>query len=124
MARPLALVTGASSGIGLVFARPLAARDHDLVVTARSPDKLRELAASLPGTDVEVLAADLAAPSGVKALEERLRWGDRPVDVLVNNAGFGTTGRFVELPPDQEEQEIRLNVLALTMLTSAALPGM
>jgi short-subunit dehydrogenase len=121
--RPLALVTGASSGIGLVFARELASRGHDLVVVARSEDKLDELAASL-SVDVEVIGADLATDEGMRVVEERLRATERPVDLLVNNAGFGTTGRFAELPIEEEDQEIRLNVLALTRLTGAAVPGM
>ena len=120
---PTALVTGASSGIGRVFATALAARGHDLVVVARSEDKLEELAASV-SVDVEVIGADLATDAGTAQVEERLRSSDRPVDLLVNNAGFGTTGRFAELPVDEEDQEIRLNVLALTRLTSAALSGM
>lgn len=119
-----ALVTGASSGIGLAFAHSLAARGHDLVVVARSVDKLEQLAASLPSVDVEVLGADLADDAGMASVEERLRSSEQPVDVLVNNAGFGTTGRFAELPIEDEDQEIRLNVLALTRLTGAALPGM
>ena len=119
-----ALVTGASSGIGLVFARALAARGHDLVVVARSVDKLEELASSLANVHVEVIGADLADDTGMATVEERLRATDRPVELLVNNAGFGTTGRFAELPVDGEAEEIRLNVLALTRLTSAAVPGM
>ena len=122
--RPIALVTGASSGIGLVFAQRLATKGHDLVVVARSRDKLEELAASLPSVDVEVIGADLSTDAGVATVEARLRAEQRPVDLLVNNAGFGTTGRFVELPIEDEDQEIRLNVLALTRLTSAALAGM
>jgi short-subunit dehydrogenase len=124
MARPVALVTGASSGIGLAFARELASRGHDLVAVARSTDALESLAASLVSVDVEVLSADLADEAGVMAVEERLRSSARPVDLLVNNAGFGTTGRFAELPIDEEDREIRLNVLALTRLTGAAVPGM
>ena len=123
MARPVALVTGASSGIGEAFARALAARGHDLVVVARTEAALRSLADSV-SVDVEVLAADLATEDGVAAVEARLRSGDRPVDLLVNNAGFGTTGKFAELPIDEEDKEIRLNVLALTRLTGAAVPGM
>ena len=118
-----ALVTGASSGIGLVFARELASRGHDLVVVARSKDKLDELASSL-AVDVEVIGADLASDEGMAVVEERLRAAGRPVELLVNNAGFGTTGRFAELPIEDEDQEIRLNVLALTRLTGAAVPGM
>ena len=121
---PIALVTGASSGIGLVFARELARRGHDLVVVARSKDKLDSLATSLSSVDVEVIGADLADDAGMAVVEERLRSTERPVDLLVNNAGFGTTGRFAELPIEEEDQEIRLNVLALTRLTGAAVPGM
>src|SRR5687768_10480139 len=120
---PTALVTGASSGIGLVFSRRLAAEGHDLVVVARSVDKLEELASSLT-VDVEVIGADLATDDRMATVEERLRSADRPVDLLVNNAGFGTTGKFAELPIEEEDQEIRLNVLALTRLTGAAVPGM
>jgi short-subunit dehydrogenase len=115
-----ALVTGASSGIGAAFARSLAARGHDLVVVARSKGDLDELAASV-AVEVEVIAADLATVEGVALVEPRLRDG---VDLLVNNAGFGTTGKFAELPIEEEDREIRLNVLALTRLTGAAVPGM
>jgi short-subunit dehydrogenase len=93
------------------------------VVVARSKDKLDELASSL-SVEVEVIGADLASDGGMAVVEERLRANDRPVDLLVNNAGFGTTGRFAELPIEEEDQEIRLNVLALTRLTGAAVPGM
>lgn len=123
MARPVALVTGASSGIGHAFARALAAKGHDLVVVARDEAKLKELATAV-STDVEVLPADLTSADDLAKVEARLRDRDRPVDVLVNNAGYGTTGRFAELPIDGEENEIRLNVLALTRLTGAAVPGM
>lgn len=118
-----ALVTGASSGIGLEFARALASRGHDLVVVARSEDKLEQLAQSLP-VEVEVIGADLADDAGVARVEERLRSSEAPIDLLVNNAGFGTTGKFAELPIEDEAEEIRLNVLALTRLTRAVLPGM
>ncbi len=126
--RPLALVTGASGGIGEELAR-LAARDgHDLVVVARSADRLDALAGELRshGTEVEVLVADLETEAGQGAVERRLaeaEAGDRrPVDVLVNNAGFGTVGRFVELPVDGELAQITLNVSALVRLTRAVLP--
>jgi short-subunit dehydrogenase len=118
--RPVALVTGASSGIGRAFAVALAERGHDLVVVARDETRLKDLATTL-AVDVEVLAADLATDEGVAATEQRLGAG---VDLLVNNAGFGTSGRFAELPIDEEDREIRLNVLALTRLTHAALPSM
>lgn len=116
-----ALVTGASSGIGEAFARALAARGTALVVVARREDRLQALAAELP-VDVEVLAADLSADTS--AVEARLQEETRPVDLLVNNAGFGTTGPFAELPLEREDEEIRLNVLALMRLTHAVLPGL
>jgi uncharacterized protein len=121
------LVTGASSGIGMAFARRLAARGDDLVIVARSEDKLKELADEIQsglGREVEVLAADLTLADDVGRVEQRLQSDDRPVELLVNNAGFGTAGKFVELPVGREDEEIRLNVLALMRLTHAALPGM
>ena len=119
---PRALVTGASSGIGDTFARRLAAAGHDLIVVARDEDRLRALAADCSGVEVEVLGADLASPEALAAVEARLDSGD--VDLLVNNAGFGTTGRFWELPVDEEAREIAVNVTALTRLSGAALPKM
>ena len=121
------LVTGASSGIGMAFARRLAARGDDLVIVARSEGKLKELADEIQsglGREVEVLAADLTLADDVGRVEQRLQSDDRPVELLVNNAGFGTAGKFVELPVGREDEEIRLNVLALMRLTHAALPGM
>jgi short-subunit dehydrogenase len=123
----VALVTGASSGIGAAFARALAARGHDLVVVARDTDRLRALAARLEadhGTATEVLAADLVEPDGVSRVAARLVRDDEPVDLLVNNAGFGTSGNFRDLPIAEEEAEIQLNVVALVRLTHAALGPM
>jgi short-subunit dehydrogenase len=119
---PTALVTGASSGIGLAFARALAAKGHDIVAVARDKARLEALAAELP-TAVEVLAADLCDASQLRAVEERLADG-APVELLVNNAGFGANSAFVEHDPDAMEAEIRLNVLALTRLARAVLPRM
>ena len=127
MTRPVALVTGASSGIGAAFARALATRGHDLVVVARDTDRLRALAARLEadhGAATEVLTADLVDPDGVGRVAARLARDDEPVDLLVNNAGFGTSGNFRDLPVAQEEAEIRLNVVALVRLTHAALGPM
>ena len=127
MEAPVGVVTGASSGIGAAFARVLAARGHDLVLVARSEARLRELGAELEGehgTRSEVLSADLETTDGIARVAERLGDAARPVELLVNNAGFGTTGRFAELPVDQEEAEIRLNVLAVVDLTHAALGPM
>lgn len=121
MTRPVALVTGASTGIGLAFAQALAGRGHDLVVVARDETRLRRLADELP-VDVEVLPADLTATDGLAAVEARLRDAARPVDLLVNNAGFGTSGPFVDADADAEDNEIQLNVAAVTRLAHAVLP--
>ena len=123
----VALVTGASAGIGRAFAVQLAARGHNLVLVARAAARLEELAAELTathGVDADVLSADLLTDEGVAAVEARLGDADHPVDILVNNAGFGTFGRFAELDVDREVQEVELNVLALLRLTHAALGAM
>ncbi len=122
-----ALVTGASSGIGECFSRRLAAAGSDLVVVARRTDRLAALARELRAAydvEIEVLGADLLDLPALAAVEQRLSDADRPVDLLVNNAGFGTSGPFAELPVQHEDEEVRLNVLALVRLTRAALPGM
>lgn len=121
---PTALVTGASSGIGDAFARVLAMRSYDLVVVARDTERLEKLAADIGLAHVEVLTADLTDAAGLARVEARLRDDDRPIELLVNNAGFGTTGRFHELDVDGEEREIALNVTALVRLSHAALQGM
>jgi uncharacterized protein len=125
-----ALVTGASSGIGREIARQLAARGTHIVAVARDEDRLaalaREVAEARDDVEVEVLPADLADPAQLAAVEVRLADVDaaRPVDLLVNNAGFGTYGRFADLDRDGEEREIRVNVVALVRLTHAALGPM
>lgn len=122
-----ALVTGASSGIGRAFAVALAAGGTDLVVVARRADRLDQLADELRaahGVEVEVVVADLGDGRALRMVEERLGDGERPVDLLVNSAGFGTSGPFADLPIDREEEEIRLNVLAPVRLCAAVLPGM
>jgi short-subunit dehydrogenase len=125
--KPVALVTGASSGIGAEFARALATRGHDLVVVARDTSRLDALAQHLEkehGVDVEVLSADLTSKKGRAVVEARLESAEPTVDLLVNNAGMGTYGKFVELSREGEAREIRLNVLALVQLSHAALSGM
>jgi hypothetical protein len=125
--RPITLVTGASTGIGAAFARALAARGNDLVVVARNELRLEELAGALEeahGAAVEVLPADLETDDGVARIERRLDDGSRPVELLVNNAGFATSGLFHELPIDGEVAEITLNVVALVRLSRAALGPM
>jgi short-subunit dehydrogenase len=122
-----ALVTGASVGIGRAFAQGLAARGHDLVLVARDEARLKELAAELHlhhRVGAEVLGADLLAGDGLAAVESRLVDVDHPIELLVNNAGFGTYGRFVELDVDHEVEEVELNVVALLRLTHAALGAM
>ena len=122
-----ALVTGASSGIGRAFAVALARRGVDIVAVARRQDRLEELAAELGrehGRSVEVLPADLSDPAGLAAVEARLADPARPVDVLINGAGFGTAGRFTDSNVDVEQQEIDVNISALMRLTRAAVPPM
>ena len=123
----LALVTGASSGIGEQFARQLAAGGTDLILVARRADRLTALAEELAGrygVRADVLAADLADPAARAPVEERVAAAQDPVDLVVNNAGYGTTGAFATLPLSGELAEIEVNVLSVVRLTHAALPGM
>ena len=114
-----ALVTGASSGIGAAIARQLAADGVELVVVARDTGRLQALADEL-AVDVEVLAADLTQPADVERVAERLTATDAPVDLLVNNAGFGFVGRFTDLPYDKEHAVVAVNVVAVHRLSQAA----
>jgi uncharacterized protein len=116
-----ALVTGASSGIGEQFARQLAARGHDLVLVARRADRLESLAERVP-TQAHVVACDLAADAA--SLAGRVEQLGVGVDLLVNNAGFGTSGPFVENDPAREAEEVRLNCEAIVTLCHAFLPAM
>lgn len=121
-----ALVTGASAGIGLAFAERLAREHYDLILVARNAERLAALAQGLRqrhGIAAEPLSADLTDSSELRVVEQVIA-GDQQLELLVNNAGFGTVGPFVRLDPDREEAEVKLNVLALTRLTRAALPGM
>lgn len=121
--RPVALVTGASAGLGEEFARQLARRNHDLVLVARDAARLEALASDLRATlgiEAEVLRADLTVESDLAAVEARAR----AVDLVVNNAGFGTFGPFHTLDVAAEERMVRLNVLAVLRLTHAAAAAM
>jgi uncharacterized protein len=124
-----ALVTGASSGIGAALARQLAAEGTALVVVARDRARLEAVAAELSdeqrsGVTVEVLPADLADTGSRAAVEARIADTDRAVDLVVNNAGFGTYGPLIDADIDIEEREIALNVTALVRLTHAAVRAM
>jgi short-subunit dehydrogenase len=124
--RPVALVTGASSGIGAAFARQLAARRHDVVLVARDRGRLESLVkeTTAQGVEAEYLAVDLSVPDQLSAVEARLSDAVRPIEVLINNAGHGSTGSFHELSLDDEVRQIQLNVVALVRLTHAALSTM
>ncbi|MEO8457313.1 MAG: SDR family oxidoreductase [Chloroflexota bacterium] len=120
--RPRALVTGASSGIGEEFAKQLAANGYDIVLVARRRDRLERVGGELTGASVEIIESDLSTQAGVDSVIARIKRGD--INMLVNNAGFGTNGDFSDLPLDREMQEIDLNVRALTQLCHAALAPM
>jgi short-subunit dehydrogenase len=122
MSRPIALITGASVGIGEQFSRQLAERGYDVVLVARDRARLDALAKEIEGGDghAEVLAADLTDPDQLAAVEARVR----TVDLLVNNAGFGTFGPLHTLDIDIEAREVNLNIVALVRLTHAAAVAM
>ena len=123
--RPLALVTGATAGIGAAFARRLARDGYDLVLVARDAPRLAAIAAELVSTyqvTAEPVAADLSTDDGCALVEERLK--TYPFDLLVNNAGFSLNRPFLRSTPADEERLLRVNVHAVMRLTLAALPGM
>jgi short-subunit dehydrogenase len=122
-----ALVTGPTAGIGLEFARQLAARDHDLVLVARDEARLEAVAEELRstyGVTVEVLPADLGDRAALATVEARLAETDRPIDLLVNNAGFGLKGRFLDNAVEQEQAMLDVLVTAVMRLSHAALGPM
>jgi uncharacterized protein len=124
---PTALVTGPTSGIGRAFARRLAAQGYDLVLASRDVERLKDIAAEVAaehGVGTEVLVADLADRAGIAAVEERLHDATRPVDLLVNNAGFALRRPYLANDVDDEEQLLNVHVLAVLRLTHAALGGM
>lgn len=115
-----ALVTGASSGLGAAFARDLARRGCNLILVARREDLLRRLQGEIAGSsgpDVRVLALDLGEPDAPQQLFERVQSTGKGVDVLVNNAGYGVFGDFVEIPWERQSAMLELDIVALTHLT-------
>ena len=124
--RPLALVTGASSGIGADLARELARDGYDLVLTARSVAPLEALAAELEGHGAAsvVIPDDLGKPGGAPELVKAVEAGGREIEVLVNNAGLGAIGRFDQMEPQRIGDMLQVNIVALTELTRLLLPGM
>ncbi|MET7418062.1 SDR family NAD(P)-dependent oxidoreductase [Dactylosporangium sp. NPDC005555] len=122
--RPVALITGATAGIGAAFARELA-RSHDLVLVARDKARLDAMAAELGREGgAEVLPADLSTPEGCDLVAARIAAPERPVDLLVNNAGMSLNTPLPRSTVEREELLLRLNVHAVMRLTLAALPGM
>jgi uncharacterized protein len=125
--RPTALVTGASSGIGRELALVLARNGHDLVLVARRQAELDTLAAELSaahGTTSLVVPADLSAPESIALVSQAVEAAGVEVDVLVNNAGLGGHGRFAETDTASDDQQLAVNIVALTRLTKAYLPPM
>lgn len=118
-----AIVTGASSGIGKVYAQHLAARGHDVILVARREDRLRRLATELAGrhgAGAEVLVSDLSKPEDVARLEDRIE-SDASISMLVNNAGFSALKPVTQTPDETIAKMIALNVTALTLLSKAAI---
>ncbi len=121
-----ALITGATAGIGLEFARQLADRGNDLVLVARDRERLETVALELRarGVTVDVLAADLLDAAGLDAVDARLAADDRPIDVLVNNAGYGIRGELDENSWDDERRHLEIHATVPLRLTQTALRGM
>lgn len=119
---PIALVTGASAGLGAEFARQLARRGNRMVLVGRNRDRLELLAAEFGGA--EVLVADLATEVGVEAVAARLKDQDRPISTLVNNAGFGTADSFLDSTPEYESDSVEVMVRAVTLLSKTAAEAM
>jgi len=123
-AKSTVLITGASTGIGAVYADRFASRGHDLVLVARDAGRLNALAARLrseTGVDVDILAADLTKPADIATVEQRLR-DDARIGILVNNAGAALEGAFLDQTPDTIAKLIDLNVTAPARLASAVAP--
>lgn len=122
-----AMVTGPTAGIGLEFARQIADRGHHLVLVARNTERLAQVAATLRAdhdVEVEVITADLADRTQMAIVEERLASTDRPIDLLVNNAGFGLKERFLDNQIEAEQEMLDVLVTAPLRLSHAALAAM
>jgi short-subunit dehydrogenase len=121
-----ALITGASGGIGYELAKLFARDHHNLVLVARSADKLAQVATELQGQGltVKIIALDLASPLAPKFLFDQLQSEGVAVEILINNAGFGAFGEFAQLPEEEILGQIQLNITALTELTRLFLPPM
>lgn len=127
MSRPIALITGPTAGIGTCFAHQLAQKGYDLVLVARDESRLRALAAEVEkeyDVDTEVLVADLADRRALAVVERRVADPERPVSLLVNNAGFGHKRPFLENSVEDEQQMLDVLVTAVLRLTHAALGAM
>jgi short-subunit dehydrogenase len=122
-----AVVTGASSGMGVEMARELAKRGHNVTLVARREDRLRKLAEELGrdhGVRAEVVAADVSSIDGRQGLVDAIRSNGRDVEILINNAGYGSAGRFQELDPETETLMVRTNCEAIVALCAEYVPGM
>jgi short-subunit dehydrogenase len=127
MSHPTALVTGPTSGIGLSFARRLAASGHDLVLVSRTRERLVKVAAELAeryGVEVEVLVADLGDREQLARVEQRVADESRPLDLVVNNAGFGLKHPFLDNTAAEEQYLLDTHVTAVLRITHAALGTM
>ncbi|HEV2187594.1 MAG TPA: SDR family oxidoreductase [Stellaceae bacterium] len=124
--RPVALITGASSGIGAALAREFARHGHDLVLSARRVAPMETLAEELrrSGAAVTIIPADLAEPGAAVALVREIAAAGIEIEVLVNNAGLGAIGPFAQIDPARDAEILQVNIVALTELTRALLPQM
>jgi short-subunit dehydrogenase len=122
MTQPITLITGASAGLGVEFARQLSAAGHRLVLAARRTDRIEALAHELG--NARAVTTDLAAPAAVETLLADLGGAGEHVEILINNAGFGLNGRFAELDARRQREMVDLNIGALTDLCRAVAPGM
>lgn len=127
MERQTALITGASSGIGVELARLAATNRHDVVLVAKDADRLAHVATSLRnahGVDCWVVPMDLAKPAAYTQLAEELASRNIDVDILINNAGFGSRGRFLSLDLQRQLDMIQVNLTSVVALTRMLMPGM